>query len=468
MLSTYEAASADLWSFERSSHGGPVFGEGNQHWYWSGLLDGVEAQFGAANLSAPNPQVPLFVDFDLLKIHPLQVNHGMGYYSRWLPAGQSMRQTDLMDAYRMQEIAFGHAPFIGTELWNNTPQVLIEQNLVGAVARRYGTETATDIQYEVNGTWSPTNAAIAAQSWSRVQVQYTNGDTVVANSRPDALSWRGLTIPSEGWAAKGTGLLAYTAIVAGQIADYAETPTTYFANARNQSDIQSVGILAEPSVTSVQQSANRVANVQTTWKVLDQPAPDTLNNFVHFVDADGNIAFQGDHVITPNPSTWAPGQTVLDVFQLSIPAPVADGTYSMRVGLYAKTTGNRIPLWGNDDGTTRYIVGSLRIANNATSIAFQPLAPPPVVPDARLNSSGSVVDFGTIQTDGIVSMLRNGSNWELRAYPNFRRVTIRLNAANIPVPKSIVCDTGPFTNQTPTTVNGYWSVQTSGANVCRW
>jgi hypothetical protein len=71
------------WDYERKTHAGPVFGEGNNHWYWSGCLDGVEAQFGSGWPSEAGREVPLLVDFDLLKIHPLQLNHGMGYYERW-------------------------------------------------------------------------------------------------------------------------------------------------------------------------------------------------------------------------------------------------------------------------------------------------------------------------------------------------------------------------------------------------
>jgi hypothetical protein len=71
-----------LWQFERQTHGGPVFGEGANHWYWSGRLDGVEAQFGVG-WTAGGMNAPLMVDFDLLKMHPLQFNHGMGYYERW-------------------------------------------------------------------------------------------------------------------------------------------------------------------------------------------------------------------------------------------------------------------------------------------------------------------------------------------------------------------------------------------------
>ena len=37
----------ELWAYERTTHDGPVLGEGNRHFYWSGCLDGVEAQFGS-------------------------------------------------------------------------------------------------------------------------------------------------------------------------------------------------------------------------------------------------------------------------------------------------------------------------------------------------------------------------------------------------------------------------------------
>ena len=73
----------DLWQYERDTHQGPIFGEGNNHWYWSGLLDGAEAQFGSGWPANQGLSAPLMVDFDLLKMHPLMASHGMGYYERW-------------------------------------------------------------------------------------------------------------------------------------------------------------------------------------------------------------------------------------------------------------------------------------------------------------------------------------------------------------------------------------------------
>jgi hypothetical protein len=152
MLSSWIGANESLWAYERQTHAGPVPGEGLEHWYYSGLLDGVEAQLGAGAVSASSDAgLSLFLDFDLLRIHPLQVNHGMGYYERWTSSGSSTMTTTQMDAYWMHEIAFGHAPFLGEGTWSVVPQALVESNLIGSVAKSYGPARASTIQYRVNG-----------------------------------------------------------------------------------------------------------------------------------------------------------------------------------------------------------------------------------------------------------------------------------------------------------------------------
>ena len=54
---------------EREAHKGPVFSEGANHWWYAGLVDGNYANA----FPLLNEQAPL-VDFDLLKIHPLQMD----------------------------------------------------------------------------------------------------------------------------------------------------------------------------------------------------------------------------------------------------------------------------------------------------------------------------------------------------------------------------------------------------------
>jgi hypothetical protein len=471
MFSASRDGSADLWRFLRKTYGGPVFGEGKDHWFWSGMLDGIEAQFGAGAQRIGGEKAPLFVDFDLLTIHPKQVNHGMGYYERWVGPNEDIERTDVLDAYRMQEIAYGHAPYVGKIFWSDVPRVLLEQNLVSPVAKRYGTQTVSQIQYQVNGAWTDTNAAIKAQDWSRVQVRYANGDTIVANSKNEPLTWDGYQIPQYGWVARGQNLIAYTALRNGLIVDYSETADSYFANARNQHDPLSSGDLARPSVVAVQQAGNRSLAVQLQWQVLEETHDgDQLINFIHFTDAKGAIVFQGDRSPSAPTTQWKAGQTVRDDrFEIAIPPNVPDGVYSMKIGLYSKKTGHRYKLAAVSGGAGEYILGDLMVSNSGSRLKFLPRAFPQAAPDLRMNSKGVVVDFDTIRTDGMVSVTRDANNWVLRTYPRSRPVTVQFKADRLKPPAVVSCDpAGSLPPTVPSVVNGYWQVQMNGAKSCSW
>ena len=466
MFSSVVGANKSVWSYEQQTHGGPVFGEGLNHWFWSGQLDGVEAQLGAGNNNSLAEHNPLLVDFDLLKIHPLQVNHGMGMYERWLTAGESITQTNLMDSYRMQEVIFGHAPYIGGSFWMNPSRVLQEQNLVSPVAQRYGTQTANLISYQVNGAWTDANAATKANDWSRVAVQYANGDILVANGQPTNLSLGGLILPQYGWAAQGQNLLAYTALVNGMVGDYSQSGNSFFANARNSTDQFQSGAVANASINGFQQAGPRAFAYQLQWQVLDGPAGTTLADFIHFVDKNGNVAFQGDYLLSVPTSLWKPGQIIVDSNLINLPSGLADGIYSMRIGLFATQTGLRVQVLGLDDGSMRYILGNVIISNHGQSVIFQPQAAPVAQPDPRMNANGSLLNFGTIQTDGMVSINLNQSAWSLQTYPRYRNVAVQLSTAQFPAPSSITCDS--MTVKPSPAVNGYWQLQTNGAQTCSW
>jgi hypothetical protein len=219
-----------LWAFERKAHGGPVFGEGNSHWYWSGCLDGVEAQFGTGWPWAQGPSAPLAVDFDLLRIHPLQINHGMGYYERWDPKigyGRIMPMV-MLDQYRMQEIAYGHTGFLSATTWSVAPLAWLEHHLMTPVSERYATARVVGIRYQINGKWVSSTRAAKAGVWDRVEVRYSNGLTVTANNAKEPMSIAGHTLPRFGWLARGAGVTAYTALGGGKLVDYAETKDSIF------------------------------------------------------------------------------------------------------------------------------------------------------------------------------------------------------------------------------------------------
>lgn len=227
-----------LWAFERKTHGGPVFGEGNSHWYWSGCLDGVEAQVGTGWPWAQGSTAPLAVDFDLLRIHPLQMNHGMGYYERWdskIGYGRIPPMV-MLDQYRMQEVAYGHTGFLSATTWAVAPLAWLEHHLVTPVTERYSTARVVGISYQINGKWVTSTQAAKAGVWDRVEVRYSSGLTVTANNSAKPMQVKGHTLPRFGWLARGAGVTAYTALRGGKLVDYAETKGSIFANARNVLD----------------------------------------------------------------------------------------------------------------------------------------------------------------------------------------------------------------------------------------
>ncbi len=470
-LTSWTQANASLWTYERQTHEGPVFGEGLDHWYYSGLLDGVEAQAGAGFPQNGGESLPLFVDFDLLRIHPFQVNHGMGYYTRWVKSGSAITTTSQMDAYRMQEVAFGHAPFLDATNWNDIVHAFEEGNLVTPVAASYGTAHAASIQYRLNDYWVSPAVAVKANQFSAVQITYDNGLGIAANASSSSLTWQGLTLPQYGWAAKGDGILAYTAMCGNTVCDYAETSSSLFANARNQTDLRIGGGAAQPSVASLKANANRRFSIAYNWQVY-HAIPANYKAFIHFVNdnalnVNDGIVFQDDHAPAEPTSKWMPGNAVSDgPWSLTIPSSLSDGTYSIRMGLYDPQSGNRILLAGNDDGTERYIVGYLTISGGGSAVSF---APPPSQPDdPRLNPSSSVVNFGTVQTDGMISIRQEGDQWVLRPFPRSRAFTVLIDGSRFAMPATVQAVGGNLPTVTPIPQGQYWQLPLSGAKSYSW
>lgn len=470
--------STQLWAYERATHNGPVFGEGKDHWFWSGLLDGVEAQIGPAEAAGTLPgslgsQTPLFVDFDLQVMHPLIVNHGMGNYTNWAAGSETPYLTATADAYRMQELIYGHAPSMsepagGEFLWSVVPRAVQEQFQVGPIAARYGLATVSNVQYDANGSWGGTSAAVAANDFTRPAVTYSNGDVIIANSSEDVLSIDGFDLPQYGWLAQGNGMLAYTALVGGVVADYAQTPTSLFANARNAADLATLGCalgscLTAPGVGSTVPTQGEFSSLtynasahslQVRWTVFQNfDATKTYQAFLHLLDANGNVV-AGASAPSSNPSQpWSEGQVQTSAMTI---ASFPNGTYSVHGGICdtgatgeasGVTSAGCVPLFGTlDSNPYQYVLGTLTVS--ASSATFSALPYPAVAHDARLNMADSMINFGPIQTDGMVYMTQNPTSqvWTMRAWPRYPRPwtgqtpTIQISNSLIGMPGALLCD----------------------------
>ncbi len=238
-----------LFNYERTTHNGPVFGEGANHWYWSGCLDAVEAQYN--NLGYPGDDgfnIPLLVDFSLLKIHPLQFNHGQ-YLNRWWPPSYNTNVffTDLngsipqvvLDQDRMQKVIFGLAGYLGCwREYTNIPIAWLEYHLLTPVTAQYGNYRPVSILYYDGTNWVDADAILKSHvNVYRAQVTYENGLLITVNSDTNKLTVGNWTLPQYGWLAQGAGLTnTGTMLRQGIMTDSADTGTSLFVNARDAGD----------------------------------------------------------------------------------------------------------------------------------------------------------------------------------------------------------------------------------------
>ena len=452
-------AHRSLWAYERDLHQGPVFGEGNNHWYWSGLLDGVEAQFGQGWSDNAGTSAPLLADFDLLKIHPLQLNHGMGYYDRWWQRGPDAGHPlpALLDQYRMQEAAYGHEAFLGGEAWHDPGYAWMESHLLPPLTARTALSPVVAIEYDAGGTWLDASAAAKARSdFSRVRVRYEGGLTVWANGSDHPWQVDEATLPRNGWMARGSGLNAGTLLRQGRVSDLSDTPESAFVNARPDIDWQERGLTrVVPAVAEFRALGPRTFRVAYRW-TAGQTLKQDYGCFVHFFPVGANstpevISFQQDHRLAVPTTQWKPGFVLADgPWDFTVPTSTTPGDYVWTTGLYRDDEG-RLALQGRSDGRRRTILGTLHVAPDGT-LGFA--AAPSV--EAMTGGTAATLDFGSIRTDGSVLVRREGDDWVLRPFPDDRPFAVELDASRFGAPA------------TAQVVNGWWRLVLTGQPVYRW
>ncbi|MEW6355493.1 MAG: hypothetical protein AB1696_04145 [Planctomycetota bacterium] len=216
---------------------GPVYSEGRNHYYYCGLTDGNYAQDPAYD-PAKNPWL---VDFDLLKMHPLCCNFGMGnigmFYGREEGLGGSPEEQEhRLDRFLAATIAFGHTGFFVREGgWRNAAR---SYYLLQQLHKNYAEEAATDIRYaDAKGDLLETSAAVATDAYKRSQVvtKYSNGLMVWVNGN-ETETWQtpNALLPPNGFYAKsGDGkLMVFSALKDGRRADYCESPAYTYVDGR--------------------------------------------------------------------------------------------------------------------------------------------------------------------------------------------------------------------------------------------
>lgn len=440
MLAGRMKGNLELFKVGREAHKGPLFGEGWQHFWWAGLVDGVEAQVDGKEWA------PWLLDFDLLKIHPQQVNHGMGYWERWQddPEGywHGMPSPEKLDKYRAMEVAFGHAGFVPTGLWHSLDWVLKEYYLVRPIQARYCASKVRRILYKVaEEKLIPSSIAIAMDMpIEGVFVEYESGLRVWVNAGNRAAKnenwWKVFgngekkRLPQFGFLALAKGLEAFTALdeKTGLIVDYCRDlvnkPKPFiFANGRGFPPAIGAACEIEPSV-KVEPINGKKFRITYFFKVgkrnLAQIVERELTVFVHFVNFDvskrqDGIVFQHDHKPKESTRNWQENVTIVDgPYEVAVPTDVPNGKYEILLGLY--DISGRVRLQGADDGSMRYRVGIMYI--NDDKIKFEPLIPKePLGIKRRVNFERTPIDFGEVITAGMIIIMSENGKLSIIAHP---------------------------------------------------
>jgi hypothetical protein len=248
---TYRAY-AKLLMAERATYGA-VYSEGSRHWLYAGLHDGSDAQ-----LCAPRPHLePFLVDFDLLRIHPLEMDAGMGWIGRYVKdpfggqkAGSPQQAASdalggweaALDRFNAATLAFGHQATFTQRSFRGYDSDVRTYCMVQPVQLLYAMRKAEEIRYHDAAAGRLVDASEAilggALRDSQVFVRYDSGLQVWVNgslSKPWSVQAAGATweLPPSGWVCAAEGqVLSWSANVAGARADYCWTPEMRFADAR--------------------------------------------------------------------------------------------------------------------------------------------------------------------------------------------------------------------------------------------
>ena len=235
-------AYGEIMLVQKRCWGGPVYSEGGCHWMYCGLTDGNYAQDSNYDL----PANPWLVDFDLLRMHPLCCNFGVG--APYMFYGMKNIYGPLWESYTDPfvacTIAFGHSPFL---LHRNT---VYSYFMIQALAARYTQADAEKIRYADDaGRLLDTSAAVHSGVYRRSQIatRYSDGTMTFVNGSRDG-DWmdvrfgkRKVQLPPYGFIGMSERILTLYASKEGRHLSYSRSPEYVYVCARDGRWIDTIG-----------------------------------------------------------------------------------------------------------------------------------------------------------------------------------------------------------------------------------
>ncbi len=193
----------ELLDFERRVIGGPIYSEGQTQYLYCGIVDGNYAQDQKARLF----EEPWLVDFDLLHLHPLCNNFGMGYPAMFYPKTyKAPSRIAWRDRFLAATVAFGHQGFF---MKGNPEDEDQSYFMLLGTGRHYCKADAQEIRYaDADGKLHDTSDAVVSGVYRRSQVvvRYSDGTVTAANGSTNEMmkvevTGRRMSLSPNGWCA---------------------------------------------------------------------------------------------------------------------------------------------------------------------------------------------------------------------------------------------------------------------------
>ena len=228
---------------ETKKYYGTVMSEGRVRWMYPGIAD---MDYASVFTSLPPYQLPPLVDFDLLKIHPLNLGTMMGYgpsifFRRnndklgplYSDAGAGFAPVEFYQ-YVSASLAYGHMLMIGYSYLPPMSRTIHLYALMQGPQKEYLPDTVAKIRYHNGREFISTGQALIADSHKlgRVRVRYSKGLTMHVNYNAEQIWQVGeYELPPFGWLIEKPGeILAFSALKDSKRVDYVRCPEYIYLN----------------------------------------------------------------------------------------------------------------------------------------------------------------------------------------------------------------------------------------------
>jgi len=197
-------------------------------------------------------------------------------------------------------------------------------------------------------------------------------------------------------------------------------------------------VVATPSVTLSSPAAPIGSPIEMTYRfavAADAPAfTEDYWVFVHFLDTDGELMWTDDHEPPTPTRQWRPGSTVEYVRTMFIPKFPYVGQTRVEIGVFSRTSGDRLPLAGDTAGQRSYQVATfdMRLQSDNLFVVFRD-----GWHDTEVGSEGSGLEWQWSKKDATLSFLNPRRDVQVylqldqpaAAFPDPQRVEVRAGSS---------------------------------------